>query len=125
MKSSLTIIDTDVLVIGSGIAGLQAALTVAGVASVDAIWTDPTEHVRMPKDLPDSGKDKPALKRVELDSDWIAETGHFLDGFEPRVRVVDHPTGGRLQNAGPRVAGSRCIKPRAPRRDKRRDRGPT
>ena len=29
MKGNLTIIDTDVLIIGSGVAGLQAALTVA------------------------------------------------------------------------------------------------
>jgi len=38
MKSRLTIIDTDVLVIGSGIAGLQAALTVAAIIIKPEMW---------------------------------------------------------------------------------------
>lgn len=55
----------------------------------DAIWTDPTEHVLMQKDLPDSGKDKPALKHIEADFGWLAETGHWVhSAFEVLILLL-------------------------------------
>ena len=58
-------------------------------AVATAVWTDPTEQTQQRKELPDSGKDKPARKHIEAGTDWLAQTGHWVhSAFEILILLL-------------------------------------